>query len=185
MKKIVYLFVFVSLIVFSIASSCKKPKDTGDELPTGENTMYFYVDGKLFIPEDSNIGGIYAHAINYSICDTNNSTFDLNTTNLLLHFYNGIQQTGKIVLKQSYYNSCQVHDNHGYYVQSELWNDGIYHTTWYYTHDGSGTVNITYLSADKKHFKGTFEMTVYHENTGVEKHITDGHFNINLNTLNQ
>ena len=40
-----------------------------------------------------------------------------------------------------------------------------------------------YLSDDKQHFKGTFEMIIYHETTGQEKHITEGHFNINLNTL--
>lgn len=27
-------------------------------------------------------------------------------------------------------------------------------------------------------------MTVYHENTNVEKQITGGHFNINLDTVN-
>ena len=44
--------------------------------------------------------------------------------------------------------------------------------------------DISYLSENKRHFKGTFKMTVYHENTSVEKHITQGHFNINLDTVN-
>ena len=88
-------------------------------------------------------------------------------------------------MNQGHYDSCEVNDNHVFIHQKELWNDGVYHTTFYYTQEGSGIINITYLSEDKKHFKGTFEMTVFHENTGAEKHITKGHFNINLNTLNQ
>jgi len=60
----------------------------------------------------------------------------------------------------------------------------IWETQYYYTHDGTGTVEITYLSEDKKKFKGTFEMVVYLAGTGKEKHITNGHFNINLETIN-
>ena len=166
--------------------SCIKSKEDEDKLPSGENTMYFYVDGRLNIPEGQNIGGWYDPAISYSICDINSPTFDISTSNnLYLHFYNGIQQTGEIILNQSHYDLCQVFDNHAMYGQKELGNDGVWHNIDYYTHDGSGTVNITYLSPDKKHFKGTFEMTVYHENTNRPIHITDGHFNINLNTLNK
>jgi len=185
MKKIVYYFVLVTLMIFSTASSCKKPTETEEELPTGENTMYYYVNGELYIPKDSNIGGWYAPAINYSICDIDSPTFDIGTINLTLHFYNGIQQIEEIILNQSHYDLCQVFENHAFYGQKELGSDGVYHNINYYTNDGSGAVNITYLSDDKRKFKATFEMTVYHEDTNAEIHITDGHFNINLDTLNE
>ena len=85
---------------------------------------------------------------------------------------------------QSYYNICRIEENTAFFHTNELGEDGIYHSIAYYTHDNSGTVNITYLSENKRHFKGTFEMTVYQENTNVEKQITGGYFNINLDTLN-
>ncbi len=183
MKKIAYYFTFISLIIFSTASSCKNPKDTGDELPTGENTLYCYVDGRLYIPKTGD-STPPVPAIYFSLC-TDGVSFLLGADDLVLLFQNGITQIGSITLNQSNYDACWVHDNHAFLGQKELGSDGVFHNIYYYTHNGSGTVNITYLSADKKHFKGTFEMTVYHENTGVEKHITDGHFDINLNTLNQ
>lgn len=174
----------ISILLLSLASSCNKPQPEPEEqLPTGENTMYYYIDGELYIPKASSNGGIYSPAIGYGLCFGDANTFDITTKNLHIQFYNGIQQIGKIILKQSNYDSCQVFDNHALFHTKELWSDGIYHTTWYYTHDGTGEINITYLSANKRQFKGTFEMTVYHENTNVEKHITNGHFNINLDTL--
>ena len=184
MKKTIYYFVLFSTFMLLTALSCKKQIEPEEQLPSGENTMYYYVNGELYIPRDKNIGGMYAPAIGYSICDVNSSTFSLRTINLMLFFYEGIHETGSITLNQSHYDTCQVHDNHAYYGQKELGSDGVYHNIDYFTHDGSGTVNITYLSEDKRKFKGTFEMTVYHEDTDAEIHITDGHFNINLDTLN-
>ena len=188
MKKTVYYLVFVMLMMLTTAVSCTITRGENEpeeqELPTGENTIYYYVDGKLYIPEDQNIGGILTPAIDFYFC-TGGISLQLYTTNMCILFYNGIHETGEITLNQSNYDACQVRDNHGFYVQSELWDDGVFHTTWYYTHDGSGTVNITYLSEDKRKFKGTFEMTVYHENTNEPIEITDGHFNINLDTLNE
>ena len=61
--------------------------------------------------------------------------------------------------------------------------DGVVRTYSWYTRSGSGYIQFDYVSPDKKKFKGTFEMTVYHSVTGEEKHITDGHFNININPL--
>jgi len=184
MKTLFYYFIIFSVLTLNIASSCNKPKEQEETLPNGENTMYYYIDGNLTIPESSSSGGMTIPAINYGICDIDSPTFDIGTTNISFQFYNGISDVGVITLNQSNYDTCQVFDNHGLYHASELWDDGIYHTTWYYTLDGTGEINITYLSEDKKHFKGTFQMTVYHMNTGSEKQITDGHFNINLNTLN-
>ena len=183
MKKTIYYLALISILLLSTASSCTDDEPTEPQLPTGENTMYYYVDGELYIPEGS--GGFlqpYTPAISYSICDE--YSFDIYTLNFFLHFHNGLQEIGIVTLNQSHYDTCQIPDNHSFITQKELEN-GIYHHIHYYTHDGSGTVNITYLSDDKKHFKGTFQMTVYHEDTNEEIQITDGHFNINLDTLNE
>ena len=181
MKKTIYYLILLFLMASNV--SCIKSKEDTEDT-TGENTMYFYVDGKLVISKDRNIGGIITPAIRYQNCG--NGTFGIISMSLHISFYQGINGIGKITLNQSHYDTCQVFDNHAFFHgQKELGSDGIYHNIAFYTHDGSGTVNITYLSPDKKHFKGTFEMTVYHENTNRPIHITDGHFNINLNTLNK
>jgi len=119
MKKIIYYFVLVTLMIFSTASSCKKPTETEEELPTGENTMYYYVNGELYIPKDNNIGGMYAPAIGYGIC-LDGGSFDISTINLLIHFNNGIQQIEEIMLNQSHYDICQVFDNHAFYGQATV-----------------------------------------------------------------
>jgi len=181
MKKTIYYFVLVGMVIFSIASSCKKPTKTEEQLPTGENTLYCYVDGNLYIPKTGN-SVPPVPAIYYSGCP-NDSSFLITARDITLYFYNGIIQTGSIFLNQSNFDACLVHSSHGYYTKEEV-NNGIIFTKFYYTHDGSGTIKITYLSNDKRKFKGTFEMTVYHEDTNEEIHITDGHFNINLDTLN-
>ena len=108
--------------------------------------MYYYINGKLFIPESSNSGGVVIPAINYVICLSSENTFEINANDGIdFHFENGIAETGIITLNQSDYDSCHVFDNHAHYVTSELWDDGIYHTTWYYTQNGTGEINITYL----------------------------------------
>jgi hypothetical protein len=180
MKKIVYHFVLLSILVLSTAASCNKPNEE-QSLPTGENTMYYYVNGNLHIPE----GDMFSRAIVYSICDIDSPTFHIASFKLSIQFYNGIQQTGYITLNQSNSNSsCQINDSHAYFSTHETDDNGNINSINYYTHDGSGIINITYLSEDKRKFKGTFEMTVFHEITGQEKQITEGHFNINLDTLN-
>ena len=183
MKKTIYYLALISIILLSTASSCTDDEPTEPQLPTGENTMYYYVDGKLYIPKSS--GGFlepYTPAIRFSNC--NDDSYNIGTLNLFFHFYNGITQIEEITLNQSHYDSCQVFDNHGNYGKKESNKNGVMITKYYYTHNGSGTVNITYLSENKRHFKGTFDMTVYHEDTNEEIHITNGHFNINLDTLN-
>lgn len=181
MKKTIYYFVLVSVIILSTAVSCKKPQaELEEELPTGENTMYCYIDEQLYIPEIGNTIPLVP-AIYYSVC-SDGISLNIGADDVVFHFENGIQQTGIITLNQSNYDTCWVLDNHAFYATTENV-DGIMLTKLYYTHDGSGTVNITYLSENKRQFEGTFEMIVYHENTGVTKQITEGHFNINLDTL--
>ena len=72
-----------------------------------------------------------------------------------------------------------------------------YHETWvnawfshnnvlHYSHDNSGTVTITDISEDGRVIKGTFEMTLYHEDYPQNDHIlevTNGRFWINLDKI--
>jgi len=177
------LLILIITSSFLLGSSCSEQVEYEEQLPTGENTMYYYLNGVLTIPKGNNEGGIYTPAIGYSYCYSDTPSLNLSTFDILLHFHEGISQTGIITLNNSSYEACDIMDNHAFCDTTELWEDGIFHTTYYYTHNGTGEVNITYLSEDKQKFKGTFQMTVYRETTGETKEITEGHFNINLDTL--
>ena len=187
MKQII-LFLSIFLLVINFNSCKKKTEEKKNELPTGENTFYCYIDGELYVPKGSDWAIPSIPDLDTSQCDTITHSFILSAYNanykkdVSLFFHNGISETGTITLMQSNYDMCYVGDNHGNLTVIEN-EHGVDVQKYYYTHDGSGTINITYLSDDKRHFKGTFQMTVYHEDTNAPIHITDGHFNINLNTL--
>ena len=181
MKRII-LFLSIFLLVINFNSCKKKTEEKKNELPTGENTFYCYIDGELYLPKGDGWAIPKIPGLNFSNC-LDWVSFDIYAGNvdikrdINLHFHNGISETGTITLMQSNYDMCYVGDNHGNLTVIEN-EHGVDVQKYYYTHDGSGAINITYLSDDKRHFKGTFEMTVYHEDTNAPIHITDGHFNI-------
>lgn len=185
MKKLINLLFFVGLITLFNASSCNKP-DPEPELPTGENTAYYYLNGKLIIPSKSQpIIGPVSPALSYNSLNCANvlhsSELEINAGNdeyLVLSFKNGIESVGNISLaKCDDCFSCDI-NSFGYLrLYSSIG------TIDYFTRNNSGIVNITYLSVNNRQFKGTFEMVVYGNNGNV-KHITGGHFDINLDTLN-
>lgn len=184
--KNLFLYLF-SVLLFTLlqATSCSKPiPEPEPTLPTGENTMYYYLDDTLVIPDTYNNGGITTDAISWVSCNPLSEMLCLYTSRgLSICFIDGIQQTGIIRLNQGHYDNCLVNDNHAKFVTSELWNDGIFHTTRYYTQSHTGEVNITFLSPNKRHFIGTFWMDLYRFDNTAVKHVTEGHFNINLETL--
>ena len=162
------------------ASSCNKP-DPEPQLPSGENTVYYYLDGTLEIPVDNIEFNTKAIKIYY--CNQTNTSFQIyftSSSHSYLKFFlmNGIQNIGNIILNQGNYSDCDSLNSFGYFYNEEWFS---YYS--YFSQNNSGTVNITYLSTDKKQFKGTFEMDLYDNNNSV-KHITGGYFNINLDTLN-
>lgn len=185
MKTLLKNIFFLGLITFFNASSCNKP-DPKPELPTGENTAYYYLNGQLVVPSNSQpIIGPVISALSYSCSNCANVLYscelEINAGNdeyLVMSFKNGIESVGNITLaKCEDCFSCDI-NSFGYL---RLYNSSG--SIYYFTKNNSGTVNVTYLSANKQQIKGTFEMDVYDSNNNV-KHITGGHFNINLDTLN-
>lgn len=185
MKNIFNLLFLVGIITVFNATSCNKPEPE-PELPTGENTAYYYLNGQLIIPKGNYPGfgvpGIDPISLGY--CTSGNSSFDITMTNkieqLVLYFNNTINNLGSITLNESDsgWDLCNNVNNIGILSFYDPLDD-----LYYYTENNSGNINITYLSENKRQFKGTFEMDVYDTNGNV-KHITDGHFNINVDTLN-
>ena len=178
MRNIVLIYILLSL------TACHKTNDVEDVLPQGENTMYCYLNGELYVPLGHVNGGFLINAIEHSIC-LDDSSFSLAFTNrtlptpadIKLFFKGGINEEGVITLNEGHYDICQNTNNFGrVYIPNNTSNA-------YYTRNNSGSVIITEISLDKKQFKGTFEMTVY--KNGETKNITNGNFNINLDTLNE
>jgi len=172
MKKLINLLFFVGLITIFNASSCNKP-DPEPELPTGENTAYYYLDGQLIIPETFSPGWGSPYIDGITFYNTSNG-FEIHFSERT-PYYVDISINNQLIQNGNY----QLNSNGSYgklSLQNNIW-------VCYYTTDNSGNLKITYLSDNQRQIKGTFEMDVYDSNGNV-KHITDGHFNINLDTLN-
>jgi len=182
MKKLINLLFFVGLITIFNASSCNKP-DPEPELPTGENTAYYYLDGQLIIPKGySNFPYSYIEPIEVGFCqEENRFYFSFNNLNERIHLYfkNAISNTEAIILNESNsgWNLCNNYNNVGILTLYDPSDD-----KYFFTENNTGAVTLNYLSSNQRQIKGTFEMDVYDSNGNV-KHITDGHFNINLDTL--
>ncbi len=184
----------ILLVIFSLSLTAVHCKDNlnqniGDDgLPHGENTMYYYVDGKLVIPKTKHSGIHTLYAIGYFTCpnDTpNEGILGIVDSNHLWIFINDLTE-GRHIFQQGHYDFCYMADGMSAFLDVEQTDpDGVVRTYPWYTRPGSGYIRFTYVSPDKRKFKGTFEMTVYHSVTGEEKHITDGHFNINLDKLHE
>jgi len=181
----------ILLVLFSLSLTAVHCKDNlnqniGDDgLPHGENTMYYYVDGKLVIPETKHSGIYTLHAIAYGRCsDTARHIILHDSNHLWFRIYDDHLVEGTHSFNQATYDYCRAPNGTFAFIGIKQTDpDGVVRTYRWYTRPGSGYIRFTYVSPDKRKFKGTFEMTVYHSVTGEEKHITDGHFNINLNTL--
>jgi hypothetical protein len=178
MKRFINLLFLFGLITVFNASSCNKP-DPETELPTSENTAYYYLEGQLIVPTGRGIVPPIIPAI--SFYNNSNNYFRLSFSSedpsLDVDFYiNGVITSITYFLNECTPSNCDENYAHLSLPINHTWTD-------FKTKDNTGNLKITYLSENKRQFKGTFEMDVYDSNGNV-KHITGGHFNINLDTLN-
>ncbi len=182
-----YLIVMRNLIFFCftlllLITSCDKQEDFTPKIPTGENTACFYVDGVFNVPEGrSDFPYPSLKPIKFFGCEAPNKELAMVlhgiTFNFSISLLDGFSTVGVFNLSQG--NSICNNDSNGVYFESPDKN-GIW--GYYDSENNSGTINIETMSADKRKFTGSFQMDVY-EDTGEVKHITNGHFNINLDTL--
>ena len=173
---------FLYLTLFVLLTSCDKQEDFTPKIPTGENTAYFYVDGVLNVPElVDNFPYPAFKPIVFSGCEAPNKELGMILNgmkfDLTISLLNGFSTVGVFNLSQG--NSICNNASNGVYFASRDKN-GMW--GYYDSENNSGTINIETMSADKRKFTGSFQMDVY-EDTGEVKHITNGHFNINLDTL--
>jgi len=177
------------ILLLSLLFSCTPQADITIPLPTGENTMYYYIDGDYYKPKGQfNLMYENYDAITYRKCHDTDAT-QIITKNLILNFPNGIHQLGEIHLSGflADTNSCEQQNLAVYSDDEEHWikyYDIGDTNTYYYSESNSGIINITALSPNHRQFEGTFDLFVYHPNTGKEVHFSKGHFDINVDTLN-
>ena len=159
-----------------------------DGLPHGENTLYYYVDGALVIPKTKFAGERWLYGISYSYCPqgtTNAGSLELSDSEHLYMLITDLSQ-GRHDFQQEEYPLCNnVNGTSAFMVVREADSTGNLSHNDYYTRQGSGYIRFDYVSPDKRRFRGTFEMDLYCDLTHRTKHITDGHFNINLDKLHQ
>ena len=178
MKTFKFLF---ALIFFILAISCSK-QDEILVLPTGENTVHYYINGKLEIPAGFQSGTIYVNPILSFKCDLSNSAMQLLFTSnskrsLKLFFKNGIQTIGSQTIGTGIFNDCINTTNFISFRDSNYFSDYVY-----FSNNSSSEIIITKISSDKRMFTGTFTATLYEAN-GQTVEITGGVFDINLDTL--
>lgn len=176
-------FIF-ALIFFSILMSCSK-KEEPIQLPSGENTAYYYLNGNLVIPKGAGFVPPVIKPITYGVCPlpSNGCSISFNNASEYLDLFikSGISTLGSYTLTTGTTNiqNCTYDNSFGLlYIRG---NNGSSDTD-YLTSQNSGEVIITKISANKRQFSGTFKATLKDAN-GQSVEITGGVFDINLDTL--
>ena len=176
-------FIF-ALIMFTILISCSKKEDI-IQLPSGENTAYYYLNGNLVIPKGAGVVPPVVKPITYGACPlpTNGCTISFNNASEYINLFikSGISTLGSYTLTTGSTNiqNCSYANSFGLlYVRGNNGGTSID----YLTSQNSGEIIITKLSANKRQFSGTFKATLKDAN-GQSVEITGGVFDINLDTL--
>jgi len=181
-------FVYLLFLSFLFVSCWKKLSEPphNDGLPHGENTWYYYVDGRLVIPKTKWAGESWLYAVSYAHCpqgSVNAGGLELRDSE---HFYMLIANLspGRHDFQQEDYPLCDnPNGSSAFLIVEEADSTGNLRHNAYYTTPGSGYIQIDYVSPDKRRLRGRFEMTLYCDVTGRTKHVTDGHFDLNLDKL--
>ena len=181
-------FVYLLFLSFLFVSCWKKitMNINADGLPYGENSLYYYEDGHLVIPKTIHSIEFTIPDISYFLCPqgtANAGGLELSDSEDLYMLISNLN-VGRYECGYGDFPVCDYADGTSAVLfREERDSIGNYRTYAYTTRPGSGYIQIDYVSPDKRRLRGRFEMTLYCDVTGRTKHITDGHFNLNLNKL--
>ena len=171
------IFAFLSLLLFSCEE--KLPKPTQD----GKNTFGCKIDGKTWIPDGGN-GFMPAKPINggfFKVSTSDNKSYiyirTYNKNNESVNFFIEGQTTGTYLLNEDTgFQPNQLYPkNYGYYDK----NGTIYITS----KKNVGKVVIDRADKNEGIISGSFEFIVGAGTSTIS--ITNGRFDINMNTLNK
>lgn len=188
---LILLILFVSCkrrILYPISKEKLKP-------PTTVNHFYFYTEkdakDKLWIAENYYDFDHYRNGIDFFeeagvnhqgqiLIGFKHSSFDMG-----LFFYPGITHTGIYTLNHS---DEAITESYGYTFlnQNQAYIYPLFAQNYrYISEDNCGSIEITYLSPDKREFKGKFNMILYSPDSQDSIVIKNGHFWIDLDKLNR
>jgi len=172
------------ILISALLSACKKEEETA-ETPDPYNDYSFLatINGKEFEAKrvidgwcDSGIPINYV--VGYESKYKRMSAKDPDYPGrLTIEFPNGFSKGESFTIGQS--SAGTYHET---WVNAWFSNNNVLHLS----HDNSGTITITDISDDGRVIKGTFEMTLYHEDYPSNDHIlevTNGRFWIDLDKI--
>lgn len=177
MKSKIFLFSFLAFWLFT-AGSCNDDDD-GNRLPSitqsGTNTAGYRLDGKVILPKGTppnwtnHTGnkGLQAHYSDYDPYNTDKNILYIN-----INHYG----SGKKDLLQMFIHANVVTNEVDIVIAD-------YFTTVY--GNVNSKISFNRIDIENKIFSGTFSATLLNKETNETIEITDGRFDINLNTLNK
>jgi hypothetical protein len=187
-----------TLLLFAITFFNCENNDPENQLPpitqTGANTFSCIINGQVLIPKNArgNLGGpggprkglsaYYFQNKNFEIDAGNfrdaggdNIYININNLNAIGTYNFGLSSSQPATTFKPDYPHCWVG------ISDKLDNEKRY-----LSNTNSGSVTITRLDNINKIISGTFELTVFNSNDFNEIiRITEGRFDINLNTVNK
>ena len=194
-KILLLSLIFLTLSGCIKLKSAEPVKNEEPKPPTTVNHFYFYIekDGndKLYVAEDyfGDLGKIPGIGFNEEAGANDQGQmlegYKHDSFNLGLFFYGGITHTDPYTLKHSDEGTPEGAGGYTYLNQNQAY---IYVYNYphvlYISEDNCGSVEITYLSPDKREFKGNFNMTLYSPVAQDSLVIKNGHFWVDLDKLN-
>ncbi|MGI9526781.1 MAG: hypothetical protein ACR2MS_06710 [Weeksellaceae bacterium] len=183
MKTKIFLFSLLALWLFT-AGSCNDDDDNGDRLPpitqTGANTAGYKLDGKVILPRQE-ISWVYGPSYGKGPLQGN-----LNDKVLELSIFNYLKISNppiKGISKELIININVHNDSISFHLDKGTYGNMVPEYSKYSMIEG----NLNFLKKDENSgiYAGTFNAKLKEEKTGEILNITDGRFDINLNTLNK
>ncbi len=189
MKTKIILLLFSFLWLFSCTKGRSiKFKEKEDKVPTEINHFYFYINKNgtrelmvakkpfsfnTFPPSKIHVGetGLYRQF-------TSIDAYREDKFNYTISLYKNITHAG--IYQMMHYDMLETGNSTSVHSKAHIY----YNSKMYISEDNCGMVDITYLSPSKEEMKATFNMTLYNsQNPQDSLVIEDGHFWINVNTL--
>ncbi|MGI9526780.1 MAG: hypothetical protein ACR2MS_06705 [Weeksellaceae bacterium] len=178
------LFTLIAFWLFTAGSCNDDDDDDGNRLPsitqTGANTAGYKLDGKVIIP-DKKLSWTSGPS------PSNPLKGDILNDSLFISIFNEEEKNDDIIksITKKLYIETSLRNNSFFkcYMKKSIYGEMIPEHQNYSMIEG----NLDFLKKDENSgiYAGTFNAKLKHEETGEILNITDGRFDINLNTLNK
>jgi hypothetical protein len=193
-----HLFLKTAILLFAITFLKCENNDPQEQLPpitqTGANTFSCIINGEILIPKDAkgNLGGPGGPRKGLSVYYFQNKNFEIDAGNFrdvggdnIYININNLNSIGTYNFGLSSVQPASTFKPDYPYCWAGI-TDNLDNEKRYLSNTNSGTITITRLDNVNKIISGNFELTVFNNNDPNEIiRITEGRFDINLNTVNK